>query len=233
MTKDKTDIWMPIYVGDYLSDTMHLTTEQHGAYFLLLLAYWKNRGPLPKNRVKPIVKIDNDSWTIVEEFFDTVSKPGFWVHDRVEKELGLAIIRKQAAENRGKKGMEARWGDQKKDSSTIIEGIVEGIVGDSTSPSPSHKKKKDYVESKSRPYPPYKKIIDYLNEKAGTHFKSDTGETVRLIKARWNQGFDLDAFKYVIDLKCKQWLCDEKMVNYLRPQTLFGTKFESYLNQRA
>jgi uncharacterized protein YdaU (DUF1376 family) len=114
MTKNKTDIWMPIYVGDYLSDTMHLTTEQHGAYFLLLLAYWKNRGPLPTNRLKNIVNVKDDSWTIVEDFFDIVSLPGFWVHNRVEKELKLAIIRRQAAKNRGERGMEARWKDKKK-----------------------------------------------------------------------------------------------------------------------
>ena len=114
MATSKTDIWMPLYVGDYLSDTMHLTTEQHGAYLLLIMAYWKNRGPLQEDRLKNIVNIDDYSWTIVEEFFDTVSRPGFWVHRRVEKELVAALIRKQAAENRGKKGMEARWGSKKK-----------------------------------------------------------------------------------------------------------------------
>lgn len=86
---------------------------------------------------------------------------------------------------------------------------------------------------KKRDIIPYKKIIDYLNEKAGTHFKHNTNETKRLIKARFNQGFDISAFQYVIDLKCKQWLTNEKMINYLRPQTLFGTKFEGYLNERS
>ena len=78
---------------------------------------------------------------------------------------------------------------------------------------------------------PYKEIIDYLNQKANTHFKHDTTATKRFIKARWNEGFDLSAFKYVIDVKCGQWLTDPKMVSYLRPMTLFGTRFESYLNE--
>ncbi len=141
---DKIDIWMPIYVGDYLSDTMHLTTEQHGAYFLLLLAYWKNRGPLLKSRLKSIVQLsDESSWTILEEFFDTTVLPGKWAHNRSEKELKLAIARKQAAEIKGKKGMKARWGNRKKgnsaNSSANSSAIAEGIAGDSSSPSPSIK----------------------------------------------------------------------------------------------
>jgi uncharacterized protein YdaU (DUF1376 family) len=116
MATPKTDIWMPLYVGDYLSDTMHLTTEQHGAYLLLIMAYWKNRGPLQEDRLKHIVNIDDYSWTIVGEFFDNKTIPGKWVHKRIDAELQKALIRKQAAENRGKKGMEARWGKKKKDS---------------------------------------------------------------------------------------------------------------------
>ena len=54
-----------------------------------------------------------------------------------------------------------------------------------------------------------------------------------LIKARLNEGFTEDDFKYVIKVKSEEWKQDEKMCKYLRPETLFGTKFEGYLNQNV
>lgn len=81
--------------------------------------------------------------------------------------------------------------------------------------------------------PPYAEIIDYLNSKAGKNFKSSSSATRRKIKARWNEGYRLDDFKSVIDKQCKKWINDQKMVEYLRPETLFGTKFEGYLQSGA
>ena len=76
-------------------------------------------------------------------------------------------------------------------------------------------------------------IIDYLNSKIGTHYRATTRKTQSLIKARMNEGFTVDDFKKVIDNKSDEWGKDSKMSKYLRPETLFGTKFESYLNQTA
>lgn len=78
----------------------------------------------------------------------------------------------------------------------------------------------------------YKDIIDYLNEKADTNFKPTTKKTQTLIKARLNENFKLEDFKVVIDKKCQTWK-NTKMQQYLRPETLFGTKFESYLNENV
>ena len=78
---------------------------------------------------------------------------------------------------------------------------------------------------------PYKEIIDYLNLKLGSKYKHDSQETRKHIRARFNQGFTLDDFYTVIDKKVLLWGKDIKMQAYLRPETLFGTKFESYLNE--
>ena len=74
-------------------------------------------------------------------------------------------------------------------------------------------------------------IIDYLNRKTGKHFRKSIANTTRAINARIKEGFTVDDFKSVINKKVIEWGKDERMKQYLRPQTLFGTKFESYLNQ--
>jgi len=77
---------------------------------------------------------------------------------------------------------------------------------------------------------PYSEIINYLNEKAGRDFRN-VSSNKSYIKARCNEGYKLDDFKSVIDNKCNEWLLDEKMNKFLQPSTLFGPKFDQYLNQ--
>lgn len=74
-------------------------------------------------------------------------------------------------------------------------------------------------------------IIDYLNNKANKSFRNKTSKTKTLINARFKDGFKVDDFKKVIDNKVNDWINDPKMNEYLRPETLFGSKFESYLNK--
>lgn len=78
---------------------------------------------------------------------------------------------------------------------------------------------------------PYKEIVDYLNLKTSKSYKHSTSKTKSLIKARWNEGFRVDDFKKVIDNKCFEWIGNPGMAKYLRPETLFGNKFEGYLNE--
>ena len=78
-----------------------------------------------------------------------------------------------------------------------------------------------------------KEIIDYLNSRLGTRYAASNKKTQSLIKARLaeNKEYTGADFKEVIDKKVKEWKGTE-MEKYLRPETLFGTKFESYLNQK-
>src|SRR5699024_515814 len=79
----------------------------------------------------------------------------------------------------------------------------------------------------------YKEIIEYLNEKTGRQYKHAAKLNQRVIKARFNEGYTLEDFKTVIDKKSVEWKDDVKMKEYLRPETLFGPKFDRYLNEET
>ena len=89
---------------------------------------------------------------------------------------------------------------------------------------------RDNALSRNSTMYPYKEIIEYLNDEANKQYRYTTRKTQTMIKARFKEGFNLEDFKSVIDTKSKEWL-NTNMEKYLRPETLFGTKFESYLNQ--
>lgn len=78
----------------------------------------------------------------------------------------------------------------------------------------------------------YIAVIDYLNQKAGTAYRSGSKATQSHINARLKEGFTVEDFKKVIDNKCADWKGTE-WEKFLRPETLFGSKFENYLNAKV
>ena len=96
-------------------------------------------------------------------------------------------------------------------------------------PEKTKEQKKPVEPVNKKESPPYQEIIDYLNEKAGKRFKVND-KTKAHINARVNDGYTLPDFRAVIEKKVAEWKGTE-MDKFLRPETLFGTKFEGYLNQ--
>ncbi len=80
---------------------------------------------------------------------------------------------------------------------------------------------------------PIVEIISYLNDKTGSSYKPTTDKTRKTIRSRLREGFTIADFKKVIGLKATEWLHDPYWCKYLRPETLFGTLFESYFNQKG
>lgn len=77
-----------------------------------------------------------------------------------------------------------------------------------------------------------KEIIAYLNERVGKSFKESTESTRKHINGRLSEGYTVEDFKKVIDIKSQEWLGNPRMEKYLRPGTLFSpTHFEAYLNE--
>lgn len=95
-------------------------------------------------------------------------------------------------------------------------------------------KSNNTMSDKSDDVIPYSEIISYLNEKTGRSFRT-TEAHKRFIKARWNEDYKLDDFKRVVDNKVADWtgktINGQPAEKYLQPSTLFGTKFDNYLNQ--
>jgi len=114
----------------------------------------------------------------------------------------------------------------------------EGLQESSPSPPPALPIRlgKDRIDSEEdtlsgkAPTEAVEEIVSYLNEATGKSFKPDTKDTLRHINGRWKEGHRVPSFKAVIDNRVGKWGHDSKMKEFLRPSTLFGPKFESYLN---
>ena len=111
MAVSKSDIWMPIYIGDYLADTSHLDAERHGCYLLLLMHYWR-KGPLIPdiNSLTNVARLPNDRGVLViqpilDEFF-VLNEDGRWHQKRLDYEREKANGNLQ----KGIAGANAKWG---------------------------------------------------------------------------------------------------------------------------
>lgn len=101
-----------------------------------------------------------------------------------------------------------------------------------TSNDADKEEEKEKEKDKEKKKEVYKAVIDRLNEKAGTNYRASSKATQGHINARFAEGFTLEDFFTVIEKKCAEWK-GTNMEMYLRPETLFGSKFESYLNAPA
>lgn len=103
--------YIQLYVADYLADTMHLTTEEHGAYLLIIMNYWQTGRPIPKKRLASVARISNDRWISVEdtlsEFF-TETEQGTWIHARIEDDLAKVASKSTQASAAGKRSAAKR-----------------------------------------------------------------------------------------------------------------------------
>lgn len=111
MTK-KADAWMPVYIGDYTGDTLRFSTEAHGAYFLLMMDYWR-QGPPPDDDevLATITKLPLARWRkhrqLIEPLFQI--RQGRWHHKRIdaEREAAAGITSKRS--EAGRKGAASKW----------------------------------------------------------------------------------------------------------------------------
>lgn len=144
----KPDLWMPVYIGDYLAATTALNTTEHGAYFLLMMHAWKNGGVLPKDpdRLRIIARATavewETVWSSIQGYFD-LTEDGY-----VQKRLCEEMVRAKALINQKSLAGKASAAQRKlnktrngksTDSSTggSTKGLRNSIPSQSPSQSPS------------------------------------------------------------------------------------------------
>ena len=132
--------WFPFYVGDYLGDTQRLTTEQHGAYLLLILDYWR-AGPPPEDDevLRQITKLDAKAWKrhrpALARMF-TIGD-GEWRHKRIDKELASAAANAERRSSKAQKAAQARWGDAPSNARSMPDAMLDECPPQSQSPKSS------------------------------------------------------------------------------------------------
>lgn len=106
----------PFYVGDYLADTMHLDAHEHGAYLLLMMAYWKRQKPLDDDP-KDLAQIAHLSLSDFEKCRSRLApffkiEGGKWVHGRLERDILKQKLKYNAQSQAARKTNEKRYGQQ-------------------------------------------------------------------------------------------------------------------------
>ena len=201
----------PTFFYCYLDNSTllnHLSDEQAGKLWKMLFDYTNND-----------VKADTSD-TLLAMAFDVmaqqIDRDFKKYQDKCEKNRANAHLRKRPLAN-------ACDGSQEEEKEKEEEDKEEDKDKE-------EEKEDNIVEQDSTAYSfEILEIVEYLNNKLGTSYKSSTRATRQHITARLKEGYTVEDFKKVIDLKIKEWRNTE-MSKYLRPETLFGTKFESYLN---
>jgi uncharacterized protein YdaU (DUF1376 family) len=143
MSDAKTDIWMPLYVGDFLADTSHLDAERSGCYMLWLMHYWR-KGPLTAN-VTDLVGIgklrSNDAPSIAQallvEFFK-LEDDGLYHQKRSDREIAKWQSKRLKAKEKASIAAQTRWGSNAPSNAPSNQQAMLGSCP-SPSPSPSHK----------------------------------------------------------------------------------------------
>lgn len=204
MAKDPAFLFYP---NDYIGGTMGMTFEEKGAYMELLMMQF-NRGHMTTHMIGQTV---GQIWDKIQDKF-IQDKEGLWYNKRLEEE----------------KNKRKEFTNSRRNNLTGVNQYTKKEVkksGHMTSHMENVNVNVNEDKNKSK-----KEIIDYINSVLKSKYKYNSKSTSDKIQARLNEGYTIEDFKTVIDKKFKEWN-NTDMQKYLRPETLFGNKFEGYLNQ--
>lgn len=207
------------YTSDFLTGCSDLTMEERGQY-ITMLCLQHQKGRLSPRTIA--LSIPNASEYVLAKF--DIDEEGNYYNKRLEMEISKREAYAQSRRENGLKGGRPKKTEEKPyayEKETICESIQE--------PTEKHTENEnkdidiDINDLVNR-------VIEYLNLKCKTRYKANTNDVKKHLIARINEGYTYDDFVKVIDIKYAEWKGTE-FEKFLRPSTLFGTKFQSYLNQ--
>lgn len=207
------------YPGDWIQDTRILTPVTRGIWIDMLCFMWRSeaRGSL-SGTIEQLARMLSCNASEITHAVHELSVTK--IADVTEcNDFVTVTNRRMAREEKVRKQTLSRVkkfrnANEKRESN-----------GPVTPPSSSSSSKKDILSS-------VQEVIEHLNAKSGKKFNPKTKSTVGHINARLSEGFTVDDFKHVINVKCEQWLKDPSMNKFIRPDTLFAGKFEAYRNEQ-
>lgn len=214
--KNKTPAVL-FYHEDWVASTADMTPEEKG-YYIDLIAHQNIHGRMSKEYIDRVCP--NCPQYVLDKF--RTDEDGMLYNERMEIEIMRRNKFQESKVENGKKGGRPKAKENLNKTDRLSESKPnENLPETETETAIETINNKEEIED----------IISYLNGKLGTNYRANSKATSKKINARLNEGFTPDDFIAVIDKKCEDWLGDTKMAQYLTPDTLFGTKFEKYLEQ--
>ena len=227
------------YCGDYTRDTGHLSLQEHGAYTVMLDTYYATETPLPADyeslyRIcRAMTGKEREAVRNVADAFFKLNGDGSRHNPKADEIIEKARKRIAAAKVNGSKNIPS--GLPSGIPSGLPNGSPIGHIGTSTRPQTPINTTSKALSGKPDPRDylnEAKDVLQYLNANAGRTYRP-VETNLRLIVARLKSGVTPLQMREVVFDKCQQWGKDEKMMEYLRPKTLFGAvNFEQYLGGR-
>lgn len=215
----KTDVWMPIYIGDYLRDTEELSSSEHGAYLLLLMHYWQKKGVIgcDVDRLARVARSDSITCGFVLGYFFTLVD-GNYKNKRADKEMENAEGRRRSSRENGQKG-----GRPSINNPEITYGLSVGIPIDNLahnlrkSSSSSSSEEYNITKDTKHKYGKEKNVL--LTDEQYQKLISDLGERMALDCIEELSGYRaMKGYKCKRDdLAIKKWVVDA--VNRKQPPT--------------
>lgn len=202
-----------LYSQDFLVGVSDLTMEERGQY-ITMLCLQHQKGHLTKKNIQ--IAVGNVSEDVMNKFIQDENE--MYYNETLENLIHKREAYSQSRSENGKKGGRPKKEPPKNQEKTIC--------------LPYAKAYENHSENENENINVIKDIIEYLNKKLGTRYKYTTKDIQSHIKARLKEGFTYEDFVCVIDKKYQEWH-GTKWEEYLRPITLFSTKFQSYLNQKG